>query len=40
MLGSLFIVDAFSEMAWGVGEVVPDTDEPKGQQNVTRKQLN
>lgn len=34
MLGSLFIVEAFSEMGWELGEVVPDTEDPKGPQNV------
>lgn len=28
MLGSLFIVEAFSEMGWEVGEAVPDTEDP------------
>lgn len=31
MLGSLFIVEAFSEMGRDAGEVVPDTEGPKGQ---------
>lgn len=34
MLGSLFIVEAFSEMGWEVGEVVPDTEDPKWPQKT------
>lgn len=39
MLGSLFIVEAFSEMGWEVGEVEPDTEDPKQAQMWKKKSL-